>query len=376
MPWKEVSTMSQRYEFIQLASSETANMSELCRRYGISRKTGYKWMRRFYDDGREGLTDLSRRPRSSPCQTPEPMVEAALKMRDQHPAWGGRKVKARLEALGHQNVPSPSTLTAIFHRENRMQHDENKQAKPYIRFEHEAPNDLWQMDFKGDFPIQQARCYPLTILDDHSRFNVCLRACLNQQSTTVQEALTATFRIYGLPYRMTMDNGSPWGSDTDHSYTSLTLWLIRLGIGVSHSRPYHPQTQGKDERFHRTLKAEVLNYTSFRDWHHCETKFDQWRNIYNLERPHEALDMKTPASRYEPSARSFPETLPPIEYGPNDIVRKAYEPGFFSYKGKSYKIGRAFRGHPIALRYTEQDGVLDVYFCQHKVKQISLDMIH
>ena len=155
------------------------------------------------------------------------------------------------------------------------------------------------MDFKGHFAVGAARCHPLTVLDDHSRFNLCLQACVDEQGHTVQTHLTTSFRRYGLPQRVAVDNGSPWGDTLDSPYTPLVAWLIRLGIRVSHSRPYHPQTLGKDERFHRSLKAEVLR-ESFPDLDTVQTRFDRWRTVYNFERPHEALSMQTPATRYAP----------------------------------------------------------------------------
>lgn len=372
MPWKEVSTMSQRFELVQLASADSANIAELCRRFHISRKTAYKWIRRFKEGGRDALQDRSRRPHHSPHQTPKDMMAEALNIRDQHPAWGGRKVNARLKHLGYQNTPSPSTLTALFHRETRINHDPKSQKTPYIRFEHEAPNHLWQMDFMGHFQTQKQRCHTLTVLDDHSRFNLCLEACENQRSLTVQEKLTDVFRHYGLPDRMTMDNGSPWGCDKEHPFTPLTLWLIRLGIKVSHSRPYHPQTQGKDERFHRSLRAEVIRYQSFKDLNHCQKHFIRWRHVYNLERPHEALGMQPPVSRYQASLRSFPEVLPTIEYGPSDIVRKVHDGGCISYRNKIFRVGKAFNGFHIALRHTQQKGLFNVFFCHQLIKIIDL----
>lgn len=370
MSWKEMSVMSQRFEFVQLALLESSNISQLCKRYNISRNTGYRWMKRFKKGGKEGLKNLSCCPHSSPNETPKAMIQAVRKIRKEHSAWGGRKIKARLEALGCKNVPSASTLTAILHRENLISDNPAKQKQAFIRFEHPHPNDLWQMDFKGHFQTQTQRCHPLTVLDDHSRFNLCLSACANEQTSTVKERLTHIFRSYGLPYRMTMDNGSPWGSDHEHIFTPLTLWLMLLGIKVSHSRPYHPQTQGKDERFHRTLKAELLAHQTFKDLQHCQKHFDIWRDVYNLERPHESLDMQVPVCRYTTSTRPFPEKLPSIEYGPTDTVRKIYKGGYFSYKNKEFKIGKAFKGYHVALRPTDKEGILNVYFCHHKIKQI------
>ena len=160
------------------------------------------------------------------------------------------------------------------------------------------------MDFKGHFPVDGVRCHPVAVLGYHSRFSVCLRACPTERQNTVQEELSETFRRYGLPDRITMDNGSPWGGKGD--FTTLTVWLIRVGVAVSYSRPYHPQTQGKDERFHRTLQREVLSCYTFHNLDQVQQRFDIWRHVYNLERPHESLNMQVPASRYEPSQRCFP----------------------------------------------------------------------
>jgi transposase InsO family protein len=228
------------------------------------------------------------------------------------------------------------------------------------------------MDFKGHFEAGNSRCHPLTILDDHSRYALELAACADERKDTVKARLTDVFRCYGMPERMTMDNGAPWGGEADYPYTILTAWLIRLGVRVSHSRPYHPQTQGKDERFHRTLNVEVIKHAAFRDLAHCQRRFDQWRPIYNLERPHEALGMKPPVSRYQPSPRLFPETLPAIEYAPGDIVRKVHDKGEIQYRGYVFRVGKAFYGYPVALRHTSQDGLLDVYFCQQRIAQINL----
>jgi hypothetical protein len=171
---------------------------------------------------------------------------------------------------------------------------------------------------------------------------------------------------------MTMDNGSPWGSNADPRFTSLTVWLIRIGIRVSHSRPYHPQTQGKDERFHRTLNVELLKNNSFRDLEHAQQRFDLWRNVYNLQRPHEALAMEVPATRYRPSSRSFPESLPAILYDSNVQVRKVQQGGEIWFRGRTFKIGNAFSGHPVALRPTPFEDVFDVVFCNQNITQIQL----
>ena len=372
MPWQEVSTVLLRQEFVMLASVEGANVRALCRRYTISPKTGYKWLGRYRRQGRAGVTDRSRRPHRSPTRTAPALERAVLAVRAAHPVWGGRKIRAVLLARGHPTLPSPSTMTAILKRHGQIAPEAAPKHTAWQRFEHDAPNRLWQMDFKGHFALLAGRCHPLTVLDDHSRFAVGLQACGDQTGQTVQARLTACFRRYGLPEAILVDNGPPWGSDAEHPHTPLTAWLIRLGVRIRHGRPYHPQTQGKDERFHRTLKAEVLGTRVLRDLAQCQREFDRWREVYNLQRPHEALAMAVPASRYRVSPRAFPEVLPPIEYGPADLVRKVAEGGELSYRNRTFRVGKAFRGYPVALRPTLVDGVLDVFFCHQRVAQVNL----
>ena len=372
MVWEEVSIVSRREEFVRLASVEGANVRQLCRGFTVSPQTGYKWLRRFQSDPFAKLADASRRPHRSPTQTPPAMEAAVLEVRAAHPTWGGRKIRARLLHLGHDRVPSPSTVTDILHRHGLIAPAESAKRVHWQRFESPAPNVLWQMDFKGHFALLQGRCHPLTVLDDHSRFAVGLEACGDERGLTVRERLVSIFRRYGLPERMVMDNGAPWGSDADHPYTPLTVWLMRQGIRVSHGRPYHPQTQGKDERFHRTLKAELLQGKSFADLMVCQPAFDRWRYVYNFERPHQALGLATPASRYASSPRCFLETMPPIEYGDGDLVRNVMAEGWVNFKGHKFRISMAFRGYPIAFRPTAIDGVWDVWFMTHRIAQVDL----
>lgn len=248
-----------KVEFVRLATQvdSPTSFSELCRRFGISRSQGYVVLSRFLAEGKEGLVDRSRRPWSSPTKTCSEIEAMVLEMRDQT-HWGARKIAHRLRTLGVAHAPPRTTVQNILNRNGRVSPEESAKHTAWTRFEHPFPNDLWQMDFKGWFMAGQERCNPLTILDDHSRFSLGLRACSDQTTGTVQTALTNVFERYGLPWRMTMDNGSPWGDDGQSKLTKLVMWLIRLGIKVSHSRPFHPQTQGKDERFHRTLDDELL----------------------------------------------------------------------------------------------------------------------
>ena len=373
MPWKVQSLMSVKKEFVSLASSGQSSIAELCRRFGISRKTGYKWINRYAAQGESGLAQQSRKPLNTPKVTPAGSQEAIFEIRKAFPAWGGRKIRTLLAHFGFDPVPAKSTVNSILKRNGFIDPKESARHQRWQRFEAPAPNELWQMDFKGPFEAAGFRCHPLTVLDDHSRYSICLKACSDQKRTTVIEALTQTFRTYGLPWRILCDNGPPWGSgDHGNPYTRLTVWLMRLGIGVAHSRPYHPQTMGKDERFHRTLKAELLQYCANLNLNGCQTRFEGWRSHYNTERPHEALDMEVPASRYRISRRPFPEDLPPIEYGPADQVRKIHDGGTMTYMGREYRIGKAFYGQQVAVRPTAVDGLFEVFFCDQKISQINL----
>ena len=212
MPWREVSIMSERIEFVALATAENANLRHLCRRFGISPNTAYKWLDRFRKAGVNGLSDLSRRPHNSPARTSNEMEEMIVKLRGKHPAWGGRKLERRLLDLGHTGVPCPSTITAILRRHNLLDPNESAKHKAFCRFERAAPNELWQMDFKGDFKLSRGRCFPLTIVDDHSRYAIAVEACHNITRVVTQTALIKIFRRYGLPEWITCDNGAPWGS--------------------------------------------------------------------------------------------------------------------------------------------------------------------
>jgi transposase InsO family protein len=372
MPWNEVSTMSLRSEFLALATAEGANVRQLCRRYGISPKTAYKWIARHKAGGLDPLRDRSRRPAHSPRRTAAEIEARVLRLRDEHPAWGGRKLGAVLRADGLAEVPAVSTITDILRRHGRIG-PVGEAPRPFRRFEHAAPNQLWQMDFKGHFATASGRCHPLTVLDDHSRFALGLAACGYQRDETVRAHLRALFRRYGLPERILCDNGPPWGSaGAATAYTALAVWLLRLGVGVAHGRAYHPQTQGKDERFHRTLDAEVLQGRPFADLLDCQRRFDGWREVYNHRRPHEALGLAVPASRYRASPREFPEVLPSWEYGPGDAVRKVACDGTVSFRGRPLELGKAFRGQRVAVRPTTSDGVFAVYFGVHRVAQVDL----
>lgn len=372
MPWKEETCMSLRSDFVHRAALPATNLTKLCASFNISRKTGYKWLRRFSQGGESNLANLSRRPHVSPTQTAPNLEYMIVGVRQDHPEWGGRKIHAFLERRGQTPLPSPSTITEILWRHHLIDSQEAEKHVPFQRFEMAAPNQLWQMDFKGHVPLTQGRCHPLTVLDDHSRFLIGLRACPNETQSTVQGHLTRLFREYGLPDRMLMDNASPWGDSGGEPFTVLTVWLMRLGIAITHGRPYHPQTQGKDERLHRTLKAELLRHLALETIEQSQGWFDQWRLQYNTERPHEALAMDVPAEHYQPSTRTFPETIPPLEYQASEITRKVDKGGFVYFGNRRFFVGRAFWGQKVAPCPTETDGDFKVFYSQQQIDLISL----
>jgi transposase InsO family protein len=369
MPWG--TALDRKVEFVRLAHSAGCTFSELCRRFGVSRSNGYKWLRRSQAQGAAGLEEQARRPLSSPLQTPPALEAAVLAVRSAHPAWGGRKIRKVLELDG-LDPPAGSTITAILRRHGRLDGPGSGQARAWTRFEHEAPNDLWQMDFKGHFALEAGRCHPLTVLDDHSRYALEIGACADEQEATVHQRLTAVFRQHGLPWRILADNGPPWGTGGRGRHTRLGVWLLDLGVSLCHGRPYHPQTQGKEERFHRTLKAEVLDARPLADLARAQAAFDAWREVYNVRRPHEALGLAPPASRYKASPRPLPKHIDPPEYEPQAHVRKVHDTGWISFKGRTLACSKAFAGRRVALRATTEDGVFDLCYRSHVLAQVDL----
>lgn len=366
--------MSQRLEFVLLAQQSGANIRRLCTRFGISAKTGYKWLTRYRGEGPGGLNDRSRRPKRSPAQCGSAVSGEVLELYRQW-GWGGRKLRRRLLDLGRAGVPAASTCTAILHRAGVFAGRSQRPPGPLRRFCRDQPNALLQMDFKGDFVTQSGRrCYPLAVLDDHSRFNLLLEPLANPSGIAVQQALERSLRRYGLPEEILCDNGPPWGcADGRGPHTSFTVWLLRLGVKVIHGRPYHPQTQGKQERFNRTLQRELLRQHTWRDLAHCAERFQWYRERYNCERPHDELAGDTPARHYQPSARAMPEQLPPLEYSAEMRVHTVRTGGFISFANQTWGIGRAFVGLPIGLRPSPQaDGQWQVWFGHYQLGTMDL----
>jgi transposase InsO family protein len=374
LPFREVSAMAEKQEFVSLARAPGANMRALCRRFGISPTVGYKWLARFETEGAQGLAERSRRPRCQPARTPGAIEAAVLKIRRAHPAWGGRKIAARLKAMGKQ-APAPSTVTEILRRHGEPIGAHGGGQKPFIRFEREAPNDLWQMDFKGHVAMAKGRLHPLTVLDDHSRFALVLEACADERAETVQTALIGAFRRYGLPRAMITDNGGPWGgASTEARFTRLSVFLMEQDIRVTHARAYHPQTMGKDERFHRSLNAEVLSGPPFADLPAAARALARWREVYNFERPHQALGLAPPIARYAMSPRAYRETVEPFAYAPDDQVRRV-DSSRVSFQRRRLLVPKAFQGKEVALRPTGRDGVYHVFFRSQQIAELDLHAI-
>jgi len=373
MPWKEMCTMDQRLEFVRLAEQEGSNRRELCRRFEISPQTGYKWLARAASGIENWVADRSRRPHASPGRVSEEIEAAVLRVREAHPAWGARKIWHVLNRTG-QELPAASTVHAILVRHGRISAPDRPTATK--RFELPAPNLIWQMDFKGRVVLRDGRqwCHPLTVVDDHSRYALCLKACDNETGATVQQELRRVFRRYGLPEALLVDNGSPWGNGPEGGWTWLGVWLLKLGVDVIRARPYHPQTRGKNERFHRSLKAEVLSLQRFRNLGDAQRAFDRWRQIYNCERPHQALGFDVPASRYRPSSRSMPERLPKVDYAADDIVRTVGpSKPYISFKGRLWHVSKAFMGERVALRPQYKDGQYGIFFATRQIATIDLN---
>jgi transposase InsO family protein len=371
MAWREVSVMDERREFVRLALEEGANRRELCRRFGIHPDTGYKWLGRWVAGERE-LCDRSRRPSTSPARCEAALEARVLRVRDAHPVWGARKLARLIEREGVK-PPAISTVHEILKRHGRVKARADLAGAP-LRFEKEAPNLLWQMDFKGWIRLADgSRCHPLSMLDDHSRYAPCLKACGDERTGTVRGHLVTTFRRHGLPEALFVDNGSPWGDTSGGGWTRLGVWLLKHGVEVMHSRPYHPQSRGKNERFHRTLKDEVLALRRFHDLAELQRAFDAWRDLYNYERPHEAIGQEAPASRYRPSPRPMPERPPEVEYDEREIVRTVpTTKSYVSFKGRAWKVPQAFQGERVAIRPLDRDGRYAICFAAHQIAEIDL----
>lgn len=346
MPWERRSVYEQRKEFAQEAQ-ETRNFSALCREYGISRKTGYKWFKRA--QGGEGVVERSRRPLHSPGRTDAVVESRILQLRAENPGWGAKTIHRILEREGCEGMPCIKTVNNILKRSGCISEEESAKRKPFIRFEKDACNDMWQTDFKGEFRLRDGQyCYPLTILDDHSRFSLCIEPRLTSANVVIP-TFERVFGEYGLPQSILSDNGAQFAGFRK-GYTQFERWLMELDILPIHGRVRHPQTQGKIERFHRTMNSELLKHRQFDNIDDARAQLLAWRDKYNGYRPHEALGMRCPAEVYVPSRRSLPSRIPEYEYSGEYHVLKVNSWGYVRFGRHQVYLSETMVGRYLEFR--------------------------
>ena len=358
--------MDERLQFVRDAMRDRFTMSELCARYGVSRRIGYKWLARYDAEGRRGLADRSRAPRHCPHRIATTLAELLVAERVAHPHWGARKL-LKVLATRHPRVsswPAASTAADLLARRGLVQR--RRRRRPHlhpgvIRPTTIAPNDLWTADFKGQFRTGNGQyCYPLTIADQHTRFLLTCRGLLSTQTVTARPVFERAFRDYGLPIAIRTDNGVPFATQAIHGLSYLNVWWMRLGILHQRIRPGCPQENGAHERMHRTLKRQAVKPVRAT----CtaqQRNFDAFQREYNTERPHERLNQETPASHYRASPRPYPERLPTLEYPGHFVVKKITTGGTFRFRSRLLYLANAMVDQHIGLEETD-DGLWTIYF--------------
>lgn len=353
MPWKESCVMDQRIRFVAVALNKEVNFSRLCEEFGVSRPTGYRWFKRYRDCGSfSELTERSRRPLRSPHQTVSELEDRVIGLRKRH-GWGAKKIHVLLRRDAKIDLPV-ITIHRIISR-NGLIVSRKSLSHATKRFEKKEPNELWQMDFKGEYRLGKGHCYPLSILDDHSRFTVSLYGLTNQRGESVNDCLVKTFEQFGLPYAMLMDHGTPWWSSTNvQGLTWVTVKMIRQGIRIYLSGVGHPQTQGKVERFHRTLKESVRHHGKPETMEGWRSLLSSFREEYNHIRPHEALGMDVPASRYKPSGRPYNPNPREWDYPQGSIVMRLNPQGCLEYDRNRYFVCEALAKEYVRIEEVEK----------------------
>lgn len=367
MPWLETSPMEQRERFIRDHRVDLYTMAELCARYAISRKTGYKWLGRFDDAGRQGLRDRSRAPHHCPHRISDEVAALICTARRQHPSWGPAKLLAWLQPR-HPALDLPASSTAgdllarrgLVKTRRRRRHYQHPGVVPATTTQ---PNDLWTADFKGHFRTRDGiYCYPLTIADQHTRYLLACHGLLSTKGDGVRPVFEHLFREYGLPRAIRTDNGVPFATTGIHGLSQLNVWWLRLGIQHQRILPAHPQQNGAHERMHKTLKGEAIRPPRA-TLATQQRAFNAFRHLYNDERPHQALRDRTPTSLYCPSPRAYPAVLPPIDYPGHLIVKRVTNAGTIRFKKRLVFIANALKQHPIGLEEID-DGIWSLYFCR------------
>ena len=346
MPWECKTVEEQRREFAQ-AAMNCNNFSALCREFGITRRTGLKWVERY--KAQQPLTDRSRRPHTTPTRTPEDVELLILALRADNPGWGARTIHSVLTRRGYQDLPCIKTVNNILNRYGCIASEESLKRHPFTRFEKDRCNVMWQTDFKGEFRMGDNNyCYPLTILDDHSRFSLKIAPRLSTANVVIPVFLEV-FREYGIPDSILSDNGAQFAG-FKKGYTQFEKWLMDQDILPIHGRIKHPQTQGKIERFHRTMKQELLNHVQITDIADAENKFVIWRDKYNTIRPHEALGMRTPGEVYKPSQKQYKEKVEKFEYGGEYHIIKVNNWGYARFAGYQVYLSETMADQYIEFR--------------------------
>lgn len=374
MPWKESCRVEERMKFVtRLRKGE--RMTDLCQEFGISRKTGYKLVERYEQLSALGLLDQSRAPARSPQRTPAPVVESLVALRKQHPTWGPKKLRAQLlrEQPGLA-VPAASTVGELLKKRGLIE-PRKRRTRPEVAYSPlchaEAANDVWCVDFKGQFRLRNGQyCYPLTMTDAYSRWLLTCEGLDDTKTAGAWGVFEATFRRYGLPRAIRSDNGSPFASQSIAGLSRLSVWWMKLGIRLERTEPASPQQNGRHERMHRTLKAETTRPAGANMLQQQE-RFDRFQEIYNNQRPHEALDQRPPADFYEPSARKYPERIPDPEYPLHDIVIRVRPAGHIYVPGTGRAAGHAFLSGALA---GEQVGLRELDDNLWLVSYLSLDL--
>jgi transposase len=355
MPWEVLPVSQVRLAFVHQVFSLGDSVAQACRKFGISRKTGYKWLIRYRHDVAQPLDDRSRRPHGSPARTDPAIEQAILTVRDRF-GWGPRKIRACLLCRG-EPCPSTRTVGAVLQRHGRIQ-PPTPTPGPVQHFERARPNELWQCDFKGGLEVERLRVYPFTVLDDHSRFLLALRSCLDQTMHSAWTVLWHLFGEVGLPESLLCDNA--FGT-RQLGLSWFESQLLRLGIRTLHGRPYHPQTQGKVERLHGTLERELWPRVRRDTLDHFQHDLTHWRTtVYNPQRPHEALADRPPLTRWQPSPRPRPTTLPEVIYPPGSLLRKVSADGAVCWKSYRILVGRGILGQRV--RVEERDDCVALYY--------------
>jgi transposase InsO family protein len=367
MAWLETSPVEQREQFIRDHRVGLYTMAELCARYAVSRKTGYKWLARFEAAGRAGLQDRSRAPHHCPHRIAPEVAAVICAARRQHPSWGPGKLLAWLERRQPElELPAISTAGDLLARRGLVKKRRRRRhyAHPgVVPIQTTAPNDLWTADFKGHFRTRDGiYCYPLTVADQHTRYLLAYQGLLSTKGHGVRPVFDRLFHEYGLPRAIRTDNGVPFATTGIHGLSQLNVWWLRLGIQHQRIRPASPQENGAHERMHRTLKAETTRPPRST----CLTQqraFTGFRHLYNDERPHEALDGRTPASLYHRSPREYTGRLPPVEYPGHFLVKRVTNAGTIRLKKRLLFLATALIQHPVGLEEVD-DGIWSIYFCR------------